>query len=94
MLKQLLILVALLAGPWSSAEWVSPHPLEAEQQAPAALLPFPSRVQWEEGRTKLPAAAGWELTGDAVKDPMVRTAWKALVRAAAGKGSDHLRCTL
>ena len=94
MLKYLLMMATLLAGAWASAEWVSPHPTEMEQQAPAALLPFPAKVQWGEGRTELPAARGWELAGDAVKDPMVRTAWNALVRTAAGKGSGTLRCTL
>lgn len=32
------------------AEWVSPHPLEQEEQAPVALLPFPSQVVWKPGK--------------------------------------------
>ncbi len=32
------------------ADWVSPHPLEQEEKAPVALLPFPSEVKWKTGK--------------------------------------------
>ncbi len=47
----LLAVAGLLAVPSPCrAEWTSPHPLEQEEKAPVALLPFPSHVEWKQGR--------------------------------------------
>jgi len=74
------------------AEWVSPHPLSAEEAAPAALVPFPRNVSWGQGKLEL-AGSNLKCTGDA-KDPMVRTAWKAFSRFKAAPGAPEVACIL
>ena len=45
----LAVLVAGTGNLSSFAEWVSPHPLELEERAPAALIPFPQNIEWTGG---------------------------------------------
>lgn len=46
----LLLSAGLTLCPHSFAEaWTSPHPLQQEENAPVALIPFPSRVDWKKG---------------------------------------------
>ncbi len=40
----------MLCSPASYADWTSPHPLQQEEAAPAALIPFPSQVEWKTGK--------------------------------------------
>lgn len=87
-MKQVLILCLLLCfAPLSRAEWVSPHDLKAEEEAPAALIPFPRKVTWQEGVLN-PADTPNVLKGDAADEEMVRMAWK---RIAPNRG---IVCTL
>ena len=45
-----LLASALMLGSHSHGEWTSPHPLQQEEAAPAALIPFPSQVEWKTGK--------------------------------------------
>ncbi len=74
------------------AQWVSPHPLEWEQKAPAALIPFPQKVQWNSGSLPVPVATEWKLKGKA--SASVKVAWKGLLRDCAGRGTEPLVVTL
>ena len=66
-----------------AADWESPIPAQAEEEAPCALLPFPQKVEWKQGT--LPFGKAANVTGD-VKGRMVKTASKALAKEAAGFG--------
>ncbi len=72
------------------AEWVSPHPLAWEEQAPAALVPFPRQVSWGEGRVTIPVADGWKLKGKAAKKESIRVAWNGILKDCRGKGAAPL----
>ena len=39
----------MLCSPSSYGDWTSPHPLQQEEAAPAALIPFPAHVDWKTG---------------------------------------------
>lgn len=98
-MKKLVLLITLLLSslPLIAAPpaWKSPHSLEAEAKAPAALLPFPKSVTWKEGSIAAPAPQGWKLEGFKSKGTMVQTAWAGLMDdVAASKGQGGIRCTL
>ncbi|MBR2144195.1 MAG: hypothetical protein IJ956_01565, partial [Akkermansia sp.] len=59
-----LSIILVLAGT-ALAEWASPHNLKLEEEAPAALIPFPREVNWEEEKIKLPPAGNWKIKGKA-----------------------------
>ena len=63
-----------------SAEWVSPHPLALEEEAPAALLPFPREVKWMKEALPLAGRGEWVLSG-AADGAMVKVAWKGVLDA-------------
>ncbi len=72
------------------AEWVSPHPLEWEEKAPAALVPFPQQVSWRSESLPLPAADGWKLKGSMAKAESVKLAWKGILQDCKGKAASAL----
>lgn len=63
----------------AAAEWVSPIPAAVESTAPCALLPFPQKAEWQEGR--LPFGKELKLKG-ASKSSMLATAEKGLQQDA------------
>lgn len=76
------------------AEWKSPHPLEAERKAPAALLPFPQEVKWGKGSLPLPSREGWVWKGD-TEGEMVKTAREAFpAERREGTPGTRLTCVL
>lgn len=76
------------------ASWTSPHPLEWEENAPAALIPFPQKVTWEKGSLSIPSEKGWKLKGAAAKKDSVKIAWRGLLKDCSGKGKAPLVVTL
>lgn len=70
--------------------WVSPHPLEWEESAPAALIPFPQRVEWKDGYVSVPAAAGWRLCGDVEPTAAIKVAWEGILKDCSGKSRNIL----
>lgn len=76
------------------ANWTSPHNLQLEEAAPAALIPFPREVKWKDGHLELPASDGWELTGKAAKNNSVQLAWKSLLSEIKGKKNGKLTVRL
>ena len=76
------------------ADWVSPHDLTAEQNAPNALIPFPREVNWEEQEIMLPPAEAWSIKGKAASAPSVKTAWKALRNSIKAKGEKPMTVKL
>lgn len=84
---------------WSQA-WVSPHPLQQEAQAPVALLPFPSHVEWQTGTcpANTPAAVEKNASlsnklGQEGYELEVRPG-KILIRAASDAGVFYAHKTL
>ena len=86
--------IALLLCGSVLAGWTSPHDLQLEENAPAALLPFPREVKWKEGQLELPAADGWKLTGNEAKNSSVQLAWKGLLSEIKSKGKGKLTVRL
>lgn len=78
----------------AAAEWVSPHPLEWEEAAPAALIPFPQRVEWKEGAVSVPASAGWRLMGDVKQTDAIKIAWAGILKDCSGKSRNILAVRL
>ena len=78
------------------AEWVSPHPLEWESKAPAALLPFPKEVKWQKMAQPLPPAANWKLEKPQGAGAMVDQAWAGLLSELpqGPAQGEALRCRL
>lgn len=85
-------MVVCLLGSVAQAEWVSPHPLALEQEAPAALIPFPRNVSWGEGKLPL-KDGGLKWTGE-TKGEMVRTAMAPFARFKPVAGATPVECTL
>lgn len=78
------------------AEWTSPHPLKWEEDAPAALIPFPREVEWQDRSLKTPAPAHWKLAGH-TDGRMIKVAWKGLMDTLAqekASGAAPVTCTL
>lgn len=90
----LLLFAVMLCNPQVVAAWVSPHPLEWEQEAPAALIPFPQKVEWKEGTVSVPGAAGWMLRGDVEKTDAINIAWDGILKDCSGKSRNILAVTL
>lgn len=86
--------IALLFCSSVLANWTSPHDLQLEEKAPAALLPFPREVKWKDGQLELPAADGWKLTGNEAKNSSVQLAWKGLLNEVKSKGKGKLTVRL
>lgn len=81
--------IILVLASTALAEWASPHNLKLEEEAPAALIPFPREVSWEDEKIKLPAANNWKIKGKASSKDSIKIAWKGLLSdiKSAGKGS-------
>ncbi len=56
-IAMLTLLSVTLQG--EEAPWNSPHSPEAEENAPAALIPFPREVVWGKGEWKMQLPPGW-----------------------------------
>lgn len=97
----LLLAPGLLFGASSSdADWISPHPLEQEEAAPAALIPFPRHVEWLAGTCPKDApvsvekdASLSETLGEEGYELHVRADGVA-IRASADAGVFYARKTL
>ena len=50
----LILSIGVAMGSESLVQWVSPHSLRAESEAPVALLPFPRAVKWGKEVRDLP----------------------------------------
>ena len=95
MLKTLrLIGLALAMAGSALAEWTSPHDLAIEEQAPAALIPFPREVQWKKDSLELPQAGNWELKGKGSREESVQIAWKGLLSDIKGKSNENVTVRL
>ena len=70
-------------------EWKSSHSLQAEEEAPVALLPFPRVVKWGNGVLKVPPPSLWKLSADAAclrimqsdDGKMITTAYRNFLQA-------------
>ncbi len=61
-MKVLLPFILGMGAAMSSASpWMSPHPLQAEEEAPVALLPFPRVVQWGKAVRDVPPSSFWKI---------------------------------
>ena len=72
--------------------WNSPHPLEAEENAPASLIPFPREVIWGRGDLEIQTPLRWGIVVNAgylgERDSrMLNTAWRGLCTEAGNKCS-------
>lgn len=95
MFKFLRILcLALIFSAPTYSEWTSPHNLTKEEEAPAALIPFPREVEWEKEELKLPAAKHWKLTEKDSNSHSVKLAWKGLLSDIKGKGKEEIKVSL
>ena len=90
----LLLFAVMLCNPQVVAAWVSPHPLEWEQEAPAALIPFPQKVEWKDGCVSVPSAGGWMLRGNVKKSDAINIAWAGILKDCSGKSRNILAVTL
>ena len=88
------LVTALLLTGICAAEWVSPHPLNQEKNAPNALLPFPRETAWSDKTVNIPTAEHWELKGKAAGSTSVRLAWKGLLQDIKGKGKEKFTVKL
>lgn len=89
----IVVISAWLACSASMAQnWKSPTDLKAEEEAPAALLPFPREVKWQRGALALPSRDGWKVQG--ASSPMLRTAWKSFLRDCPGGKGQPVRVRL
>lgn len=86
--------IALVVAYNAFAEWTSPHNLKLEEQAPAALIPFPREVKWNQDKIKLPPADSWTLKGKAAKSDSVKIAWKGLLSSIKGTGKGTMSVVL
>ena len=70
--------------------WNSPHPLEAEENAPASLIPFPREVIWGKGDLEIQTPLRWGIVVNAghlgERDSrMLNTAWRGLCTEAGNE---------
>lgn len=90
----MMLLAMVMLQPRVVAAWVSPHPLEWEEEAPAALIPFPRQVEWKQGMVTVPAAAGWMLQGDVEQTDTIKSAWQGILTDCSGKSRNLLAVRL
>ena len=88
------LVTALLLTGICAAEWVSPHPLKQEKNAPNALLPFPRETEWSDKIVNIPTAEHWELKGKAARSTSVKLAWKGMLQDIKGKGKEKFTVKL
>ncbi len=96
------IVAGMMGAGIAAAEWTSPHPLQWERKAPAALIPFPQKVEWGKEKLPIPGREQWKLVygfakPEKGKDKRVQTAWEGLMNdlpAGKKKSEAPVTCTL
>ena len=90
MLSLILSLASVVAG--ESAQWSSPHSLQAETEAPVALLPFPRVVKWGEAMLDLPPSPCWNIAPNSACAPIMQSDGGSMLSTACSRFLHSLPC--